>query len=313
MSRTKNIETLAAVYEAFHQRKTWRQAELARRLGVRPERLRGMLEALQSSGWPLEREEDPPQVYWSLPRHWFGGGVLVPSEAVPKLLRLLAYVPESPERAEILRLFEGQDQHLSLFKAVAPPYELSAEDESTLMLIERSIQERRPLELKYFSRHRGELDWRSLSCQRVHLEDAIRILAVCHRDDALKWFRLEGIQAVREASGETYRARPGAEVDAFAGESIAGFHGSGPREEHRFVVREPAARWVRLQLKPPMRYEPAPEGVLVRAETTSVLQLARFVLTLGAAASDLSPRLASEVRRLACEALRAAGPEPDVG
>lgn len=307
VSRTKNIETLASLYEAFHQQKTWRQAELARHIGVRPERLRTTLEALQDSGWPLEREEEPPQVYWSLPRHWFAGGVLLPGATVPKLLRLLAYLPESPERAEVLRLFDGQDQ-LALFDVIEPPRALSAEEEAILQQIERSIRSEEPLDLKYFSRYRGELEWRTLSCQRVLFEDAHRFVAVCHRDDSLKWFRLSAVQGVREASEPEYRARAREQVESFIGESIAGYHGPEPKQTHSFVVKEPAARWVKSTLKPPMRYAPCTGGIRVEVETTSVLQVARFVVTLGAAVSEVSPRLASEVRRLAEAALEVAGP-----
>ena len=53
------------------------------------------------------------------------------------------------------------------------------------------------------------------------------------------------------------------------------------------MVREPAARWVKSILRAPMQYEPLVGGIEVRVETTSVLQVARFVVTLGDAVAEV--------------------------
>lgn len=304
-TKNSNIEALAGVYEAFGRCKTWRQAALARELDLRPERLRKMLEALRDQGWPLERDEDPPQVYWSVDRHWFGGGVLVPRASIPRLLRLLAYVPASPERAKVLRLFEAAaPAAAAIFEAVRPPHALSTEEEGYLRAVEEAIGGRRSIEMKYFSRHRGELEWRTISPHLVHLDDSLRVAAVCHRSDRLKWFRIDGIEGLQDASTRAaYRDRAPDLLESFLSESVAGFHAPGPKQVHTFVVREPTARWAKTLLKPPMMYEAVPGGIRVTAETAGVIQIARFLIGLGGDVCEVSPALADEVRRIAEAAL----------
>src|SRR5579864_8922646 len=95
-------ETLAGVYQAFLSRRTWSQSDLARELGVSSEVLRRVLHELQEKGMPLVREEDRPQVYWSVRKHWYPGSVVFKQEEVPELLRQLRRIPHGLGRARLL-------------------------------------------------------------------------------------------------------------------------------------------------------------------------------------------------------------------
>ena len=61
-------ETLAAILKAFLDQRTWKQADLARHVGVLPATIKKHLEELRASGVPLESEKDHPHVFWSVPR-----------------------------------------------------------------------------------------------------------------------------------------------------------------------------------------------------------------------------------------------------
>ena len=50
----------------------------------------------------LEREEDHPHVYWSVPKDWFPGGVFFTRAQLPELLRLLGRLPRSKARDVVL-------------------------------------------------------------------------------------------------------------------------------------------------------------------------------------------------------------------
>lgn len=83
MGQRGTTETVIGIYQAFLARRTWKQAELARELGVSTEAVRRVLLELLEKGMPLERQEDPPQVFWSVPKSWFPGSVLFKQDEVP--------------------------------------------------------------------------------------------------------------------------------------------------------------------------------------------------------------------------------------
>ena len=307
MSRSKTITLLAGLYEAFADRKTWQQAELARRTGASVERLRAALDALEAWGWPLEREEEPPHVYWSVPNTWGGGGFTLPEDRIPDLLRLLAYLPDSPRRARVLALFDGMNalSPQEVLRAVHEREGLDAQAEAFLEQIEQGIHDERSVEIEYYSRHRGELEWREVSPQRVVVEGPHRFVALCHRSGQPKWFRLDQVRGCRAPLEPSWTGMSPEAIDDFISSSISGFIGEEPSREHAFTVPNPAARWVKGILPAPMQHRPVAEGIRVEVETRSVKQVARFVLTLAGAARDLTPELEEEVRKSAQAVLEA--------
>jgi predicted DNA-binding transcriptional regulator YafY len=86
-------ETLFGIVAAFVEQRTWTQADLARKLETQTATIRRRLGELQAGGFKLERSEEPPHVYWSVPKNWFPGALPLQAEEVTDLLRLLARGP----------------------------------------------------------------------------------------------------------------------------------------------------------------------------------------------------------------------------
>src|SRR5258706_5802092 len=112
MGRKNASETLIAIVDAFHRQRTWRQDELAEHLGIEPRTIRiACYELMRTGRFPLDRTEERPHVYWSLPKHWVPGGIAIPESDLQELTRLLAHAPRSAFR----------DRLLALVLASAPP------------------------------------------------------------------------------------------------------------------------------------------------------------------------------------------------
>src|SRR5262245_15067216 len=103
MGQRSSTETVVALLQAFLQRRSWAQAELAHAIGVGVGTVRKRLVELEAQGFPLIRDEDPPQVYWSVPKDWFPGGVLFASDDALELLRHLGRLPKSAARDQLIR------------------------------------------------------------------------------------------------------------------------------------------------------------------------------------------------------------------
>src|SRR5262245_162981 len=101
MGQRSQTDTVIAILQALLEERSCTQSDLARRAGVDSQVVRRHLEELQRHGFPLEREEDPPHVWWSVPKGWFPGAVLFDSKSVPVLLRQLSRLPQSAERDQL--------------------------------------------------------------------------------------------------------------------------------------------------------------------------------------------------------------------
>ena len=316
MGQKSSTETVVAVIQAFLQRRTWSQVELAREVDVGVAALRKRLLELEARGFPLVREDDPPHVFWSVPKDWFPGGVLFTAPDALELLRHLGRLPRSA----------GRDRFIRRILDAAPRQERSARGErevviapsategeqSYLPVVEDAAIRKVPLECKYFTVSRGALEWRHLSVQRVLVGPPARLLAVCHRDGALKWFRLENVQTARLDPTDHYRAADPAQVEAVIAESLDGFHQGGAPARCAFVVSGPESRWTERNLLPSMTVEPVPGGLRVVTTTAGVLRLARYVVGLGGVTRIETPELRAAVRELARGALEsAAEPNPE--
>ena len=95
MGSRSNAETLAAIFVAFTRQPTWSQAELARELGISSRQVRDRIEELHQAGIQFERQEERPHVYWSVPKGWFPGGLLLTAKDSLKLLRHIVRAPRS--------------------------------------------------------------------------------------------------------------------------------------------------------------------------------------------------------------------------
>ncbi len=302
MGQRSNTETIVAILKAFLDNRTWKQAELARHVGVNAGTLHKRLIELAANGIPLTAEKDHPHVYWSVPKSWYPGGVLLTGEQVEGLLRQLSRLPTSKARNQLL---ETLLRFLPLPPptAVVVPAETTPREEEHLPAIEDAASKKVALAFRYYTAGRGSETKRHGSVHRVLLGPPARFVATCHRSGELKWFRVENVSEARLDPQETYRDADPKQVDAHVRASLDGFHEGGAPVRHTFFVSDPDARWVARNLMEAMTFEDVPGGIRVTLETAAPKRLARYVVGLGAAAKPLTPALAKEVRALAQGAL----------
>jgi len=300
-------ETPAGVLLAFFRRRQWRQAELARELGVSVETVARVLRALSAGGMPLTRDDsDRPQVWWRVPKDWAPQGVLFARHDTPALLRTLSRAPRSRERDALLAHASKSARVLDQSSRVQAS-QLTETEESWLSVVEDAARGT-TLGMRYLGTARGAAEWRYVSVQIVEVGPPSRFLAVCHRTGKLKRFRVEGIALAKLDAGTPYRQAAPSAVAALMRESVDGFQGEGARVECAFFVRDPESRWVARYLLSGMRVdadEDVAGGIRVHCSTPGVLRVARFVVGLGEAARVETPELAIYVRDLARGALKA--------
>ncbi len=309
MGQRTSSETLAAIVVAFWQRRVWSQADLARETGVSPRAVRRHLDELSAAGWPFVREEDRPHVYWSVPNGWFPGGVPLDPGAIAALVHVLMRVPASSARTKLLKAITGHAPKVVVdaLDRVIPP-RTSEMEETILPILLNGLAELIPLRMHYWTASRGTFGTRTVSVQRVLLGPPTRFVAWCHAARELRWFRLDYASAATTDDTATFHSVDDAEVDAFIGDSVDGFHGVA-RVPVAFFVRDPDARWVARNLPEGLVGTSEDNGLYVATDTTGLLPIARFVVGLGAAAECRTPELAKLVRELAAGALRGAAQE----
>jgi predicted DNA-binding transcriptional regulator YafY len=297
------MESVSVVLLAFLEQRTWRQAELARRARVERKTLVRLLNDLHHAGLPLTRDEDPPQVYWSVPQNWFPGAVAFRGQELGELVRLLHRMPRSEKRDILLRQIgygAPSMQQMHDGNRIQSGI-LSAEEEARLSLLQQSVEQCSAVRVQYFTQSRGELAW--LSVHRIVL-DSGRLIATSHREDRLKWFRMNGILAVRLDSQEPYRSVLDADIVEFLNESVDGYHSGESAVRSVFRARLPEAEW--LQEKLPLMRAVENDGVIVFTTFTSgLLALARLLVGLGGAVAVDTPELRLVVAELARAALDA--------
>lgn len=307
MGRRSATETTGAIFVAFLNERTWRQADLARRVGISTKALRPHLDALVRAGVPLERDEDDG-VFWSVPRGWFPEAVALPRASVLELLRLLKRSPKSPTRDKLLAKILGASSGEAAVGRGADTVasgQLSG-DEHHLDAVQDAADRRVALELSYFSASRGALSSRHVSVQRVHPGPKTRFVALCHRTGDLKWFRVDSIVRARLDEGHPYREADAALLATFERGSADGFNQGETPRELRFFVAAPEARWVERNLLDGMKAEQVEGGIRVAIVTASPIAVARYVVGLGGLARPETPELARLVVELARGALAVA-------
>ncbi len=309
MGQRSPTETFFALMAAFVEQRTWTQADLARRLATRTETVRKQLGELQQAGFKLEREEDHPHVYWSVPKNWFPGVLAFKQDEAADLLRLLGRAPGGKLRDRIEALVVerlgnfGEASPRDAGAARAPG--VAAEDERTLALLEDAVAQKAVAKIRYFTASRRDEGHRAVSVHRIDLGPTAQFVATCHRTGGLKRFRVSNVSSVQLDPEDAFCATTPEELQRFDAESLAGFRGTGPAVLVEFVVREPEATWVSRTL-PDSRIVATPEpggGTRFAVTTTAVEQLARFVVGLGEAAKAATPELGERVGELARGAL----------
>lgn len=302
VGQKSNTETIVSILKAFLDQRTWKQADLARHVGVMSATLHKRLEELRANGIPLESEREHPHVFWSVPKSWYPGGVLFSGEQDTQIFRQLSRLPKSKARNQLI------ESLLKFLPSGEPPASImpaatTAREEQYLPVIEDAAHEKVALQFRYFTTARGNEATRHASVHRVLLGPPTRFVATCHRSNTLKWFRVESVSDARLDEREAFRDAASNDVDAYLRASLDGFHDGGSPVAHAFFVSDPEARWVARNLLEEMRSEEVPGGIRVVAETSALNRLARFVVGLGALAKPLTPALEVEVASLAKGAL----------
>ena len=304
MGQRSNTETIVSILKAFLDTRTWKQADLARHVGVQAATIHTRLLELRANGIPLESQKEHPHVYWSVPKSWYPGGVLFTGEQIIQVVRQLSRMPKSKARNQLI---ESVLKYLPSREAGAAivPAETTAREEEYLPVIEDAATQRTALQFRYFTVTRGSENRRHASVHRVVLGPPARFVATCHRTGALKWFRVESVSDAKLDPHEEFREADPKKVDAHLRESLDGFHEGGPPVKHTFFVSDPDARWVARNLMEEMQFEEVPGGIRVSVDTSALKRLARFVVGLGNAAKPLTAALESEVAALARGSLEA--------
>ncbi len=306
MGRKTGTESALALVVAFIRRKTWTQAELAKEPGVGVAAVRKKLVELQAAGVPLEKQEDHPHVYWSVPRKWIPEAVQLDPVEVSELLRLLARLPGGAARDRLVeRILEARPRASERVSAVLAP-SLDEEEERWLAVVEDAASRREVLAFRYVSATRGQTELREASPHQVLVGPPARFIATCHRAGTLKWFRVDRILSARLAGHEGARSAEAGVLAEAVRTSVNGFRSEEPASEVSFFVREPESRWVEGNLPAPLEAQSVPGGgIRVSGRTAALVQIARFVVGLGGAALPESPELRAVVRDIAEATLQA--------
>jgi predicted DNA-binding transcriptional regulator YafY len=300
MGKRSAIESVVGIVGAFLDQRIWKQADLARHLELQPRALRKHLDEMVIRGFPLEKEDEPPQVYWSMRKDWFPGGLLLQGADIDLFLRLLCQAPTSEARTRLLeRISSALPQKAPQIDQLQSVLEPKSGEEPFVALVTQAAAERQALHLRYYTTTRGVLEWRHISVERVLAGPPARMVARCHRASRLKWFRIDNIASARLDPDVPFQATPPNTVEQLLGKSLDGFAGEDPPEEHRFFVPEPDARWVQKNLLAPMVAENVAGGVRVTCNTAAPLRLARFVLSFAPSARAETPNLTALVAELA--------------
>jgi predicted DNA-binding transcriptional regulator YafY len=305
MGTRSATETIVGILLAFYEQSTWKQADLSQRLGIGTRALRQRLEELRDAGTiRFEREEEPPHVYWSVPKGWVPGGVLLTGDDAAQVLRLLARLPQSADRDKLLKRFTG---HVGKAPAVnATPLR---GNEQILHTVEEATSRRVPLRFDYFSTSRGAHRVRVASVHKVLGGDRWRFVATCHDRDRLSWFRVDNVLSATCDMVEVFRNIDEEELVRFQSTSIDGYAENAQPVSIWFTARYPEARWVRTNLPDEEQFvvKEVDGGITFSCATTAVELVARFVVGLGQAVTGCSPELHERVVALARQILVSLG------
>ena len=304
MSQRSPLQLALDLLRVLLVQRTVRQADLAREVGVRSETIRKHLTSLQTSGVPLERQEEGRDVWWSIPKSWVPGGIFISHEDALEVTRLLSRTSRTRARDALLKRLASAVLDAPRTERLAFIKPRQFEDRYT-PLTYRSLTERCALKVRYFTMSRGEVSERHISVAAEVPPQ--RLVARCHRSDTLKWFRVDNILDADLDPTEPYRETAQEHIDAFIRASVDGFHANEALTAHSFLVRSPESRWVeknlphsRATLEYPIEH---PGHLRIVVTSAAVAPIARYVLSLGAAARAESEPLRALVHTLALEAL----------
>jgi len=307
MGQNNRYKSLAKVIQAFVDKNTWSQADLARKVGIGTPALRKLLVELEQSGMKLHQDSEPPQAYWSVEKTWFPGGILLADADYPTLLRAVFELPETRARHSLLGKLLGRNASPGAADRVSSRESSDGED-LYYDVVQEALLKSQALKIRYLSQSRGSEGWRLVSPQKLVAQPHPRLLAWCHQAHELRWFRLDNVLQASISATEKFIVAVASLISRVLNESVDGFHApkSEGTKQLAFSVRYPEANWVKKNLLSSMRVDE-------RGSTAEVLRIAcgsgggpvvaRFVVGLGEAARAEGPVLTALVMMLAEGAL----------
>jgi predicted DNA-binding transcriptional regulator YafY len=305
MGRLSGTESAIALIVAFIDRRTWSQTELAAHLEIKVAAVRARIGELQAAGVPLERDEDHPHVYWSVPKGWVPGAIKLTPRELGDLLRVLRRAPDDSARAQVLaRILEAQGAgcRSEAPGAVAAPT-LPDEAAMYLAVLEDAARHREALRIRYLAAYRNAVGYRDVSPHQVQMGPPMRMYATCHSTGELRNFRVDRVLNAKSLGRAEYRPADPVQLQAFIDTSVNGFRAPESAELVAFHVRNPEAQWVQSNLPSGLQSEVTKTGIRVYGTVAANVQVARFVVSLGGAATAETAALRAIVCDLARESL----------
>jgi predicted DNA-binding transcriptional regulator YafY len=310
MARKSPIETVMEILNAFAEKPSWSQAELARHLQITVRPLAKYLDAFPAhfGVYKLPPEDTKPNVVWRCEMPATVGPVISHAE-VASFIKQIRRAPKSKARdAAITRLKKlSKDDRSS-----ASTRELTPQEEMHLEQLEEAVAKHHVMHIHYVPLSGASNPWRHVSPQRIVLNGPPRVVGYCHRDLKLKWFRVDRIYSALADVAVKYVQVAREQVDAHCDNSVDGFNSGLISESAESFTLEPAARWAAVNLPSGLRATDIGQGhTRVTVPSSGIIVAARFVVGLGAEAHVETPALRRLVHDLACASLtRAEAPLP---
>lgn len=306
MGRRDSAETLGLIYEALRAKRSWTQVALAERVGVEVRALRTVLGRMAAAGVPLEREDDHPNVWWSVPEGWTPAGVYFPLEEVPALIHQVLQLRSGPGRRQLMeRIVRAAPKSAPTGATMERVHTqaVSEHEENHLLRLMEALEKQRAVRLRYRNSKLGEV---VAAVQWIEAGPLAHFIALYRGDERPKWLRVERVESLRFDDSVRWWKMDAVALRALVDRSINGYADERP-VRCSFVVLGADARWVRDSLPGSDRERyvvtTIDGGIQVETTTAAVLPLARFVVGLGGAARCETPELAETVRELAQGAL----------
>lgn len=268
-------------------------------------------------GAPIEFDRDRGGWYytnptWILPSIMVGEGELLAFLlSIEVAQRHLGTTLESSLRSAIEKIARSVKgpvtvdlEQLRAYSSAAEPT-TAAVDEHVLLDLYKATQERRQVQMKYFTNKRGEWTERTVNPHHLYYEnDSWYLFAFDHLRGEMRNFHLGRI-AWLAVLDQTFERNPAFSAEDWMGHAFQGIRGGEPVEVAiQFDAYQ--ARWIRERHwpHPPQIEELAAGGLIVRFKTGGLEGVKQWVMQYGRHAEVLAP---PELRAEVAEELRAAG------
>ncbi|MCA9577747.1 MAG: winged helix-turn-helix transcriptional regulator, partial [Myxococcales bacterium] len=284
MGARSSTETALRVLAALLDEPTWKQAELARHVGVSTQTVKRCLEELEAAGVPLVSDKDHPHVYWSVPRSWLPDGVNLPRELLVDLLRRVARGATGTHDRLLAHLVDATPDLRDMVARVQAAHVADGTGfSSSMMAALEDASDSHAVVLTYRKSRKAPVESRVCS-PACFVDRHQHLLARCHTTGRARRFRLDRILAVHTVPGAEHRPLSDDEIKEQLSGAVDGFRSPGSLVSVRFRLMGPASEvgWMIEDLPEDLHVEDIDEGYLVHGQTGALGKLAAKLVTWGA-------------------------------